>query len=67
MNLQQIKKQQEDNTKRLKEIAYEFRNQECYYTGKCGVVADMFPDINRERIYQVFEKEYVKEYKKLNL
>jgi len=42
---------------RLKKIAYEFANHECFYTGDWSVVADMFPDVNRDVVYKVFQKE----------
>lgn len=48
------------NNLRLKEIAYEFANYECFYTGDWTVVADMFPDVERDVIYKLYLKEYKK-------
>jgi len=48
------------NNLRLKEIAYEFGNHECFYTGDWTVVADMFPDVERGVIYKLYLKEYKK-------
>ena len=48
------------NNLRLKEIAYEFANYECFYTGDWTVVADMFPDVDRSIIYKLYLKEYKK-------
>ena len=48
------------NNLRLKEIAYEFANYECFYTGDWAVVADMFPDVDRSIIYKLYLKEYKK-------
>jgi hypothetical protein len=51
------------NNLRLKEIAYEFGNHECFYTGDWGVVADMFPDVDRaviERLYRAEHKKHIK-------
>jgi hypothetical protein len=42
---------------RLKEIAYEFANHECFYTGEWSVVAEMFPDVSKEVIHKLFIKE----------
>lgn len=50
------------NNLRYKEIAYEFANHECYYTGDWQVVADMFPHISPlviERIYYIEYKKHI--------
>jgi hypothetical protein len=46
---------------RLKEIAYELGNHECYYTGDWSVVADMFPDVNPQVIQKIYYKELQKQ------
>lgn len=48
---------------RLKEIAYEFGNYECFYTGDWSVVADMFPDVSPEVIQRVYKIEFKKHLK----
>ena len=48
---------------RLKEIAFELGNHECFYTGDWSPVADMFPDVKPqviERIYKIEFKKYIK-------
>jgi hypothetical protein len=42
---------------RLKEIAYELANHECFYTGEWEVVADMFPDVPKETIQKIYRIE----------
>jgi hypothetical protein len=51
------------NNLRLKQIAYEFANHECFYTGDWSVVADMFPEVDRatiERLYRIEHKKHLK-------
>ena len=51
------------NNLRLKQIAYEFGNHECFYTGDWSVVADMFPEVEAaviQRIYRIEYKKYLK-------
>jgi hypothetical protein len=45
---------------RLKEIAYELGNHECFYTGDWSVVADMFPDVSHATIQRIYKIEYKK-------
>ena len=48
------------NNLRLKEIAYEFANHECFYTGDWSVVADMFPEVDKAVILKLYKKELKK-------
>jgi hypothetical protein len=48
------------NNLRLKQITYEFGNHECYYTGDWSVVADMFPDVDRDVIERLYRTSYKK-------
>ena len=48
---------------RLKEIAYEFGNHECFYTGDWSIVAEMFPDVKPEVIQRIYQIEYKKHLK----
>ena len=51
------------NNLRLKQVAYEFGNHECFYTGDWSVVADMFPEIERATIQRLYRIEYKKHLK----
>jgi hypothetical protein len=59
-NNKEYKKGVKANNLRLKEIAYEFGNHECFYTGDWSVVADMFPEVPKDVIYKLYQKEYKK-------
>ena len=50
------------NNLRVREIAYELGNHECYYTGDWSQVADMFPEIKPEVIHRIYLMESKKEY-----
>ena len=43
-----------------KQIAYEFGNHECFYTGDWSVVASMFPEVKPEVIHRIYKAEYKK-------
>jgi hypothetical protein len=51
------------NNLKLKEIAHEFANHECFYTGDWSVVADMFPEVERATIQKLYKKELKKHIK----
>lgn len=48
------------NNLRYSQIAYEFGNHECFYTGDWSVVADMFPDVDALVIERIYRMEYKK-------
>lgn len=51
------KKQIKAHNLRVREIAYELANHECFYTGDWSVVADMFPDVAPEVIQRIYRRE----------
>lgn len=62
-NRKEYQKAVKANNLRLKQIAYEFGNHECFYTGDWSVVADMFPEVDKaviERLYRREHKKHVK-------
>lgn len=60
-NRKAYKQQIKAHNLRVREIAYELANHECFYTGNWSVVADMFPDVAPEVIQRIYRRELKKQ------